>query len=103
MKTTSKKRLEIVIEAPVVERLAKRLDEVGVKGYTIYPAVSGRGRNGSWSRRGQISESERMYVLFAVLDATELESVLETVYALVSRQIGIVTVSDVEVIRADRF
>lgn len=103
MKTTAKKKLEIVIEAPVLERLTRRLDEARVKGYTVYPAVSGRGRNGSWSRKGQISESERMYVLFAVLDESELEEVLDTVYALVSRQIGIVTVSDVQVIRADRF
>ena len=64
---------------------------------------SGRGRNGSWSRKGEISDSQRMFVLFAILDEGALSKVLEEVYALVSAQIGIVSVSDVEVIRAEHF
>lgn len=103
MDTTAKKKLEIVIEAPMLERLCRRLDQLQVSGYTVLPAVSGRGKNGSWSRKGEISESQRMYVLFAVLDAKDLPRVLDEVYAMVARQIGIVTVSDVSVIRADHF
>ncbi|MHA6288247.1 DUF190 domain-containing protein [Maricaulis sp. CAU 1757] len=103
MKTTAKKRLEIVIEAPMLERLTAKLDELEISGFTVCPAVSGRGRNGSWTRRGAISESGQMFVLFAVMDAADLEPVLDEVYALVSRQIGIVTVSDTQVIRADHF
>ena len=103
MKTATKTRLEIVIEAPVLDRLCRKLDGLELSGYTVMPAVSGRGRNGSWSRKGEISESQRMFVLFAVLDEADLPPVLEEVYALVSSQIGIVTVSDVEVIRGDHF
>ncbi|MEE2527349.1 DUF190 domain-containing protein [Hyphobacterium sp. HN65] len=103
METTTKKRLEIVIEAPVLERLTRKLDALKLSGYTVMPAVSGRGRNGSWSRKGEISDSQRMFVLFAVLDEAALAKVLDEVYALVSSQIGIVTVSDVEVVRAERF
>lgn len=103
METTTKKRLEIVIEAPVLERLTRKLDALNLSGYTVMPAVSGRGRNGSWSRKGEISDSQRMFVLFAILDEGALSKVLEEVYALVSAQIGIVSVSDVEVIRAEHF
>jgi len=103
MDTTAKKRLEIVIEAPVLKRLCRRLDQLEVSGYTVMPAVSGRGQNGSWSRQGEISESQRMFVLFAVLDEKDLSHVLDEVYAMVASQIGIVTVSDVQVIRADHF
>ena len=79
------------------------VDELDLSGYTVMPAVSGRGRNGSWSRKGEISDSQRMFVLIAVLDEAALENVLDEVYALVSAQIGIVTVSNVQVIRAERF
>jgi nitrogen regulatory protein PII len=103
METTLKKRLEIVIEAPVLERLTRKLDELDLPGYTVMPAVSGRGRNGSWSRKGEISDSQRMFVLFAILDDSLLPDVLDAVYKLVSAQIGIVTVSNVQVIRADHF
>jgi nitrogen regulatory protein PII len=103
MQTTPKKRLEIVIEAPILDRLTRKLDDMGLPGYTVTPAVCGRGREGSWSGRGAITESGQMFVLFAVLDAAHLDAVLEAVYAIVSRQIGILTVSDVEVIRAEHF
>lgn len=103
METTTKKRLEIVIEAPVLERLTRKLDKLNLSGYTVMPAVSGRGRNGSWSRKGEISDSQRMFVLFAILDDAALPKVLDEVYAMVSSQIGIVSVSDVEVIRAEHF
>ncbi|WP_421791287.1 DUF190 domain-containing protein [Hyphobacterium sp.] len=103
METTAKKRLEIVIESPMVDRLCRELDKLKVKGYTVMPAVSGRGRNSNWSRRGEISDTQRMYVLFAVLDESDLSPVLDKVYDLVSHQIGIVTISDVKVIRAEHF
>jgi hypothetical protein len=38
-----------------------------------------------------------------VLDESRVDEVLEPLFALVSRQIGIVTVSDVQVIRQEHF
>lgn len=103
MQTSSKKRLEIVIEAPMLDRLTRKLDQLKLSGYTVMPAMSGRGQNGTWSRKGEISESQRMFVLFAVMDEKVLQKVLDEVYALVSSQIGIVSISDVQVIRAEHF
>jgi len=42
-------------------------------------------------------------MLLTVIDPAVLDSVLERVYALLERQIGIVMVSDVHVVRAERF
>jgi PII-like signaling protein len=103
MQTQLKKKVEIIIEASMVERLCKALKEGGATGYTVTPAVKGSGTNGTWSRRGMISESQRMYVVLTVLDESDLEGALEKVYALLSRQIGIVIVTDVQVIRGERF
>ena len=98
MQTSLKKRLEIIIEMPAVPRLEGILEKAGVKGWTVLPAKSGRGANGSWAREGQITEAGRMVILLAVID-----TVLERVYTLLERQIGIVMVSDVQVVRAHRF
>lgn len=103
MQTTLKKRLEIVIEAPVIDRLRRVLDEQGVSGYTILPALSGRGRHGRWNREGEIGEAGRMLCLFAIIDPAELDETLSAVYRVLSRQIGIVSVSDVQVVRDDHF
>lgn len=103
MKTHPKKRIEIVVEAPVLGRLLTVLDDLAVTGYTVMPALAGRGREGSWRREGQVSDTGRMMVVFCIVDAQRVDAVLEPVFKLVSRQIGIVTVSDVAVIRPEHF
>ncbi|MEO1201032.1 MAG: DUF190 domain-containing protein [Pseudomonadota bacterium] len=101
--TYPKKRLEIVVELPVLNRLLDLLDREAVTGYTVLPALAGRGADGSWRREGLVTEAGRMVVVFCILDANRVEVVLQAVYKLVSRQIGIVSVSDVEVVRSDHF
>lgn len=101
--THPKKRLEIFIEAPVVERLTDLLAREGVTGYTVFEAVAGAGSNGPWSLEGTVSAADRMLAVVCITDAARVPSLLESVYALVSRQIGIVAVSDVTVVRAERF
>jgi Nitrogen regulatory protein P-II len=102
MQTTLKKRLEIVIEAPVLDRLTRVFDN-RASGFTVIPALTGRGTHGVWSRAGEIGDAGRMVILFAIIDPDELDETLEAVYKVVSRQIGIVSVSDVQVVRDDHF
>ena len=103
MDTHRKKRLEIVIEAPLVDRLLGLLDRADVTGYTVMPALAGRGREGTWRREGLVTEAGRMVVVMTVIDPTRVDAVLEQIYPLIARQIGILTICDVDVIRADHF
>jgi len=98
-----KKRIDIVVEAPVLGRLLGVLDDLAVTGYTVVPALAGRGREGSWRREGLVGEAGRMVVVFCIVDTQRVDAVLEPVFKLVSRQIGIVNVSDVSVIRPEHF
>jgi nitrogen regulatory protein PII len=103
MDTYPKKRIEIVVEAPALPRLLDRLDRAAVSGYTVIPALAGRGREGSWRGEGLAGDAGRMVIVVCITDATRVDAVLEAAYAIVSRQIGIVTMSDVSVIRAEHF
>jgi PII-like signaling protein len=103
MRTFAKKRLDIVIEAPMLRRLLELLDRLQVSGYTVTPAVAGRGRGGSWHREATVGEAGRMFVVQSIVDPARVEEILEPVFRLVSAQIGIVSVTDVEVIRPDHF
>jgi hypothetical protein len=44
-----------------------------------------------------------MVLVMCITDPARVPQVLEPVYKLLARQIGIVTVSDVSVVRADHF
>lgn len=103
MELYAKKRLVIVIESLALKLLLKRLDELAVPGYTAQPALAGRGRSGSWQRDGMISDASVMTVVSLILDETRLDEVLSGVFDIVKQQIGIVTVTDVQVIRPDHF
>ncbi len=103
VQTHLKKRIEIILEAPALHRLTDRLNQAGVTGYTIVPVLAGRGRDGSWSAEGLAGDAGRLVMIISIVDAAKADDVLERVYTLLARQIGIVTVSDVQVIRADHF
>ena len=80
-----------------------RLEECGGGGYTVLPVIAGRGRDGAWHRDGLVGRAGALVTIFCILDEDRVDHVLDPLFALVEKQIGIVTVCDVEVIRTDRF
>ena len=50
MQFYTKKKVEIVIVAPLMERIIRMLDDLGCSGYTVLRAISGKG-NGSYYYR----------------------------------------------------
>jgi len=103
METFPKKRIEIMVESPLMTRVIKILDDLGVSGYTVMPAIAGRGKDGSWHRDGQVGRVGSVVQIVCIVDETREHDVLDPLFSLVSRQIGIVTVSDVRVVRPDHF
>lgn len=102
MEMHRKARIEIIVEQPVLARLLDVLDRLAVTGYTVVPAIAGRGREGAW-REGMVGSAGHMVMVICVTDPARVDAVLDPVYRLVSRQIGIVTVSEVQVIRKEHF
>lgn len=102
MQTHIAKRVEIVIEAPLEKRLTDALTKAGVTGYTVLPVLGGSGRSGRWTREGQVGRAG-MVAVICVIVPERLEGLLDSAFAVVERHIGIVTVTDCAVLRAERF
>ena len=96
------KRVSIVIEAPLERRLADALNAAGVTGYTIMPVHGGSGRSGRWSREGQLGRSG-MLNFICLIRPERLDALLEAAFAVVEPHIGVVSVTDAKVLRAERF
>ena len=103
MQTHQAKRVEITIEAVMQSRLTDALNEAGVTGYTVLPVLGGSGRSGAWSRSGQVSRASGMVQVVCIIRPERLDDLLDGAFAVVERHIGIVTVVDCEVLRAERF
>lgn len=103
MQTHQAKRVEITIEAVMQSRLTDALKKAGVTGYTILPVFGGSGRSGEWSRSGQVSRASGMVQVVCIIKPDRLDDLLTEAFAVVERHIGVVSVADCEVLRAERF
>ena len=103
MQTHKAKRVEIIIEAPMERRLRAALIEAGVTGFTVLPVLGGSGRSGYWTREGQVSPAGGMMALVCIIRPERLDTLLEAAFAVVERHIGVISVTDCEVLRAERF
>ena len=102
MQTHDAKRVEIIIEAPMEGRLTEALMRAGVTGFTVLPVLGGSGRSGQWSRDGQLGRAG-MVAVICLIRAEKLDALLEAAFAVVERHIGVVSVTDTKVLRAERF
>jgi nitrogen regulatory protein PII len=102
MQTHEAKRVEITIEAPMEGRLTEALMAAGVTGFTVLPVLGGSGRSGQWSREGQVGRSG-MVAVICIIRPERLDGLLEAAFKVVDRHIGVVSVTDCEVLRAERF
>jgi PII-like signaling protein len=103
MKTHPKKRIDIMVEEPLMTRILALLDQHGVSGYTVLAALAGRGKDGAWHRDGLVGRAGSIVQISCILDESRVDAVLEPLFKVVSQQIGIVTVCDVAVIRPEHF
>ncbi|MEL6169429.1 MAG: transcriptional regulator [Pseudomonadota bacterium] len=103
METHDAKRVEIIIEAPMERRLTEALVTAGVTGFTVLPVLGGSGRSGQWSREGQISAAGGMVAVVCLIRPERLDGLLDAAFAVVERHIGVVSVADARVLRAERF
>lgn len=103
MQTHPAKRVEIIIEAMMERRLTDALLKAGVTGFTVLPVQGGSGRSGLWSRSGQVSRAGGMKAVVCIVREEALDTLLDAAFAVVERHIGVVCVTDCQVLRAERF
>lgn len=96
-------RLELIIERMATRRACNILEASGLTGYTVLPAVSGFGGGNRWSRDTDISAAGDMVVIVSVGGAAAVETALVELEALLSAHIGVLNVSEVRVLRPERF
>jgi nitrogen regulatory protein PII len=102
-KKSIRKRIEIVAEAALRRRLVAALDTARVTGYTIIAVVGGRGDEGEWNRGGQVTSAREKIMIISITDAERAEVALDVVLKELSDGSGIVSISDVAVVREEKF
>ncbi len=88
------KRLEIVIEKPLANRLAEQLSELGAPGYTVIDHAWGQGDRGF--RRGDdlTGAATNCVFIVAVETQAEVDVLIEGIRPIITRSGGVCLVSD---------
>jgi len=97
-----RRRLELVVDRPHLERWLQLLDEWGVRGYTVLPAAGGRGIRGTWSP-GRLTDATDRVVVWAVVSKDDEAQLVEALDEALVDLPGVAFLSDVEVLRPERF
>ncbi len=96
-------RIELIIERMAYKRACRILEASGMTGYTVLPAMAGYGNGARWQRDTDISASRDMVVIVSIGEEARVRACMEEISRLLGAHIGVVTVSEVEVLRPDRF
>jgi PII-like signaling protein len=96
-------RLELIIERMAAPRACNILEAAGLTGYTILPALAGYGGGNRWSRDNDISSAADMVVIISIGTQDRINAALEQLEKLLSAHIGVLNVSQVSVLRPERF
>lgn len=102
MQTHKRKKLEILVEAPILKRVEEILEACGVHVFSVFDGREGRGLSGRWTDQSVADALDQRLVLAVTTDEVA-EKVFERLALLFQRYPGVILASDVEVMRADRF
>lgn len=103
MKTHEARRVEIIVEAVIERRLTAALIAAGVTGFTVLPVSGGSGRSGAWTREGEVTRAGGMVAVVCLIRPERLDGLLDAIFPVLERHIGVVSVTDAQVLRAERF
>jgi hypothetical protein len=97
-----RKRIDILVDAPLCEWLAETAASVGIPHHTYLSMHSGNGRAGAW-RDEDVSGaiSKRMFV--AIASAGKVQALVDALAPHLDSYGLVVTIMDVSVVRGERF
>lgn len=98
----ARKKIEIIVEAPLQKPVLDWLSGQGVKGWSVFPKVIGGGRHGERSG-DDITRAFDNVMIVAIATETVARAVLDGFHTRFTDAVAVVYTSDVEVSRADRF
>lgn len=101
MHLTPRKKLDIFIEAHALEPLETMLGDVGFKGWSVFTAVEGSGLHGAWRQTGIVEADARLVV--AIGTEAACQAALDWLADYFKSYPGVVSVSEVGVMRSERF
>jgi len=102
IETIRRRRIEVLVDAPLARRIVDHALAVGIAGYTLLPTLEGQGASGHWSD-DQLSGAQSKLMFLSVTNADKADAFVERVGPLLDSYGLILLLSDVDVVRAEKY
>ena len=100
--TTTRERIEVLVDAPLAPKLARLAQDAGITGHTLIRTESGRGYHGEWSE-DLLSGATAKYIFLAIANSERANHFLDALAPLLDTHGLVVLRSHVDVVRPERF
>lgn len=97
-----RKRLEIIVDTPLVEWLADQADAAGITHFTIVPTLGGKGSHGRWAEDG-VSGAGGKCLFLAVTSEARANALIDRIGPMLGDYRLVMDIADVTVLRGERF
>jgi hypothetical protein len=102
VETVSRKRIEILVDTPLVPRILKHAHDVDISGWSVIHVDSGGGRDGAWQHDDVTSAAAKTIVLM-IASAEKAQSLTDALAPFLDSYRLLLTIGDVQVVRGERF
>jgi hypothetical protein len=100
--TVQRRKIEILVDGPLVRRIVAAAEAAGVTGYTLLPTLGGAGHGGRWAD-DQVTGAEAK-VMFVTITNDAKAAALTDALAPLLQSYGLLIVSSlVDVVRGEKF
>ncbi|MGY6551910.1 MAG: P-II family nitrogen regulator [Erythrobacter sp.] len=101
MQTITRKRIEILADAPLRRLVTDAIDEAGILGWSIISLAGGKGHHGEWKEDSLIVTDKTLIVTIA--PEAKAHALAERLAPLLTSHKMLFSMWDVEVIRDEHF
>ena len=101
IETVTRKRIEILVDSPLVRRVTAAIEAAGISGWSVIPVTSGSGRVGRWHEE-RVTGADKSIVL-SISSTEKAAALVEALAPILTSHGLLLTMWDVEVIRGERF
>jgi hypothetical protein len=102
VETVTRKRIEILVDTPLVPRLIKHARDVDISGWSLIHVDAGGGRDGAWQHDDVTGAAAKTIILMIASEA-KASALVDSIAPLLDSYRLLLTVGDVQVVRGDRF
>ncbi|OYU14940.1 MAG: hypothetical protein CFE37_08310 [Alphaproteobacteria bacterium PA4] len=100
--THSRRRIEVLADAPLIPAIVKLAGAAGITHYTLLPTLGGAGAHGRW-HDDQLSGATAKVMLLAITSAEHAEDFIDRLAPLLESHHLMLLTSDVAVVRGRKF